>query len=149
MLGFQVFCMLMATIECSVVLAKFKTLSCESFDKQYGDFTHCQIKAINRNKNVVNINYLQKVITNHLVVRWISNIYLYISLFFVVSQIQLEFFKRANGWHPFLYNFKFDLCRFLKKNYNILLRMGYNYLKNFTNLNHSCPLSVSNVWKYI
>lgn len=58
----------MATSESSIVVAKFKSLSCESFDKDYGDFTHCQIKAINRNKNVVNINYLQKVITNQLVV---------------------------------------------------------------------------------
>lgn len=85
----------METIECSGV-AKFKTLSCESFDKEYGDFTHCQIKAINRNKNVVTIFYLQKVITNHLVVRKTSNIYFYISLFSDVPQIELEFFKQLH-----------------------------------------------------
>lgn len=42
------------------VPSKFKTLQCVAVDKKFGEFKVCEIKAINRNKNIINVNYLLK-----------------------------------------------------------------------------------------
>lgn len=42
------------------VPSKFKTLQCFSVSKDNGEFTVCEIKAINRNKNIINIKFLLK-----------------------------------------------------------------------------------------
>lgn len=42
------------------VPSKFKTLQCVAIAKEFGEFKNCEIKAINRNKNIININYLVK-----------------------------------------------------------------------------------------
>lgn len=61
-------------------------------------------------------------------------------------QIQLVFLKKANGWHPFLYNIKIDGCQFLRKQYNVVTGIAYSYLKPFTNLNHTCPYMVGKLF---
>lgn len=40
--------------------SKFKSLRCESIIKDFGDFKVCEIKAVNRNKNIINVSYLVK-----------------------------------------------------------------------------------------
>ncbi|XP_034478435.1 uncharacterized protein LOC117784736 [Drosophila innubila] len=101
--------------------AKFKSLHCQIIDKNFGNLRVCEIKAINRTKNVINISYdLYKTVENDV-------------------QAQVQLFKRANGWHPFLYNFKLDVCKFLKKPNNLIGIIAFKYLKPFTNINHTCP----------
>ncbi|KAL7735592.1 hypothetical protein ACLKA6_009552 [Drosophila palustris] len=101
--------------------AKFKTLNCELHDKDVGIIRLCKIKAVSRTKNLINIIF---------------------DLFQTVKSgvmLQVQYFKRVNGWRPFLYNFTVDACQFLKKPNNLIVRLAYEYLKPFTNLNHTCP----------
>lgn len=42
------------------VPSKFKTLQCVVVAREFGEFKVCEIKAINRNKNIINVNYLVK-----------------------------------------------------------------------------------------
>ncbi|ALC41232.1 CG33796 [Drosophila busckii] len=53
--------------------------------------------------------------------------------------VHFQMFKRGNGYHPWMFNFTVDICRFLRKPYNpfgiILFKAG----RHFTNFNHSCP----------
>lgn len=52
---------------------------------------------------------------------------------------------RNNGWKPFLYAIDIDMCRFWKLRYNAIAKMLFAFLDGHTNINHSCPYSVS--WK--
>lgn len=42
------------------VPSKFKTLQCVAVAKEFGEFKVCEIKAKNRNKNIINVSYLLK-----------------------------------------------------------------------------------------
>lgn len=48
--------LLMASV---IVEGKFKKLFCTLYDKEYGEFINCRIKAINRYRNSINIYYRQ------------------------------------------------------------------------------------------
>lgn len=82
------------------------------------------MKAINRNKTVLNFNGTVLHPANDITV-------------------ESQFSLKANGYKPWLYKPKFDVCRFLKKPYNPIVILAYNLLKNFTNFNHTCPYVVS------
>lgn len=43
----------------AIVEGKFKNLFCTLYDKEYGEFISCRIKAINRYRNSINIFYRQ------------------------------------------------------------------------------------------
>ncbi|KRF98120.1 uncharacterized protein Dwil_GK26990 [Drosophila willistoni] len=103
------------------VESKFQSLHCNMIDKDWGEFKLCRIKAISRNRNSINLEYIQKYYNNDV---W----------------IRVEYFKRLNGWRPFLYNYKGNVCAFLKNRNNLLMKLAYEYIKPYTNFNHSCPL---------
>ncbi|KAH8389669.1 hypothetical protein KR215_007919, partial [Drosophila sulfurigaster] len=106
------------------VQAKFKSLNCQSYDPDLGNFSKCEIKAVSRTKNLINIEYdLCQTIRGN-------------------SQIEVEIFKRENGWHPYLYSFSIDACKFIKKPYNVVAILGFEYIKPYSNLNHTCPYMV-------
>ncbi|SPP75190.1 Hypothetical predicted protein [Drosophila guanche] len=109
------------------VEAKFKSLNCVSFDKDYAEFYICKINAINRYKNSISVGYRNKqTIGSHLMVR-------------------MELFKRANGWRPFLYNVTLNLCDFLDnvKNKNtpngVLFSLAFSYFSQYLNKPWTCP----------
>ncbi|EDW02386.1 GH21963 [Drosophila grimshawi] len=54
-------------------------------------------------------------------------------------KVKIAFFKRANGWRPFLYDFSIDFCKFLENPHHIIARLAFQFLKPYTNVNHSCP----------
>ncbi|XP_043657707.1 uncharacterized protein LOC122622949 [Drosophila teissieri] len=101
--------------------AKFKSLHCTALDQDYGDILICKLKAISRLRNSITVQYKTKQSISKLFVR-------------------LEFFKRANGWRPFLYNFTANLCDFLDRNNNLILSIAYAYLRPYLAMNYSCPL---------
>ncbi|EDW02385.1 GH21962, partial [Drosophila grimshawi] len=55
---------------------------------------------------------------------------------------KMAFFKRANGWRPFLYDFSVDICKFLENPQHIIARLAFEIIKPYTNVNHSCPYHV-------
>lgn len=50
------------------------------------------------------------------------------------------------SWQPFLYAIKIDVCQFGKSRYNYLARKVFEILEGHSNLNHSCPYSVSSAY---
>ncbi|KAH8302136.1 hypothetical protein KR044_003152, partial [Drosophila immigrans] len=102
------------------VLFKLTNAVCESYNKSWLIVNTCRLRAISRNKTVLNVNVSM--------VHPCSNIF-----------IDVQFFKRANGYKPWLIKFTVDACRFLNKLYNPAAILIYRQLKEFSNLNHTCP----------
>ncbi|XP_033233430.1 uncharacterized protein [Drosophila pseudoobscura] len=48
-------------------------------------------------------------------------------------------FKRANGYRPWLYEIKIDMCQYFRKPFNPLVAIVYGLFKEYTNINHTCP----------
>ncbi|KAH8367561.1 hypothetical protein KR200_002615, partial [Drosophila serrata] len=121
MLYLLILCLLanLLPVEC-----KFKSLYCTIYDHDYGKFTMCKLKAINRYRNSVSVYFRQKQPAEKVMVR-------------------MEVLKRANGWRPFLYNVSVDLCDFLQRHSNMYLAIGFAYLKPYLKLNNSCPIKAN------
>ncbi|XP_020814922.1 uncharacterized protein LOC110189235 [Drosophila serrata] len=106
------------------VEAKFKSLHCTNYNKTLGEILLCRIKAINRYRNSISIQFRQKTTVHNV-------------------HMRLELFKRANGWRPFLYNISFNLCDFLSKRNNMIVGLGYEYIKPYIPItNYTCPFKV-------
>lgn len=97
---------------------------CLSYNDSVFIFHHCRLKAISRNKVVLNLNG---------------------TLPHPVDKISfhLKVFKRENGYKPWLIDSKTDICRFLKSNYDPVAKLVFNLFKEFSNFNHPCPFVVS------
>lgn len=57
------FLILFVDVEC-----KFKSLYCTMFDKDYGEFTICKLKAISRTVNSITLHYKQISVVDRVVV---------------------------------------------------------------------------------
>ncbi|KAH8365751.1 hypothetical protein KR093_004064, partial [Drosophila rubida] len=102
------------------VVFKFTNVVCESFNKSWIIINYCRLRALNRNKTVLNLNIT--------VLHPCSNIW-----------VDIQIFKRANGYKPWLVNTSLDVCKFHQKPYNPWAILIYKQVKNFTNINHTCP----------
>ncbi|KAH8253072.1 hypothetical protein KR032_003522, partial [Drosophila birchii] len=103
-------------------LVEFSNLKCESVDKDFADFEYCHLKSVNRTYKYMSIKVrLFKVpITK--------------------AKVNLALYQRLNGLKPFLYNVTFDGCKFMKNpRSNPVGKYFYDFIKNHSNLNHSCP----------
>lgn len=58
-------------------------------------------------------------------------------------KIHGKLFKKANGYKPWLYERTVDACKFMLHKSDPLVSVLYNLMKDFTNINHSCPYVVS------
>uniref|UniRef100_A0A6P4EWR2 Uncharacterized protein LOC108043361 n=1 Tax=Drosophila rhopaloa TaxID=1041015 RepID=A0A6P4EWR2_DRORH len=89
---------------------------------QFGYVKECQIKAIDRKHNMMNIEaVLNKTISE--------------------GEIHFKIVKREiGGWHPFLYDMKIDICQFFKNRRKFFIpNLIYSFVQPFTNVNHTCP----------
>ena len=60
------------------------------------------------------------------------------------QQINLQLLKKANGYHPFLYNMKSDFCQLMKYRTKFpFLKIIFDMVANASNINHTCPYNVS------
>ncbi|KAH8389078.1 hypothetical protein KR215_004706 [Drosophila sulfurigaster] len=99
---------------------KFTNAVCESWNKTWVVINKCRLHALSRNKTVFNFNItVQHPCSNILV--------------------EVQMFKKANGYKPWLIKTAVDACRFVKKSYNPFAILVYNLFKEFTNINHTCP----------
>ncbi|KPU75670.1 uncharacterized protein Dana_GF12501 [Drosophila ananassae] len=111
------------------VETKFKSLHCTNYDESLGVILLCRIKAINRYRNSISIQFRQKTTVNNV-------------------HMRLEFFKRANGWRPFLYNFTFNVCDFLKSRNNMIIGLAYEYVRPYLPIgNYTCPFKKNHLLK--
>ncbi|KAH8299675.1 hypothetical protein KR044_004526, partial [Drosophila immigrans] len=99
---------------------KFTNVFCASHNETRVQIYECRLKAINRNLTIFNFNA---------------------TIFYPVYDMTLnmQLFKKANGYKPFLVKTVVDICQFHKKNNNPYYKILFRLIKDFTNFNHSCP----------
>ncbi|XP_070068199.1 uncharacterized protein [Drosophila takahashii] len=103
-------------------LTEFTNIECESTDKDFSNFEYCRLKSANRTYKYISLklNLFKVPVTN--------------------VKINVALYKRLNGYKPFLYNITLDACRFYKnQNSNPVALFFYNFFKEQSNMNHSCP----------
>ncbi|KRF97929.1 uncharacterized protein Dwil_GK27686 [Drosophila willistoni] len=99
---------------------KFTNTQCETYNKTWVTIEHCRLHAISRHKTVLNINA-----TFHYPA---TNI-----------KIRLQVLKKANGYKPWLIDATVDACAFMQKPNHPVVKMIYNWIKNVSTVNHTCP----------
>nr|XP_017014176.2 uncharacterized protein LOC108068859 [Drosophila takahashii] len=101
---------------------EFSNVKCECADKKFCEVEYCYIKSKNRT-----YKYISLKIKLHRI---------------PLTKIKTNFalYQRLNGYKPFLYNVTIDACKFLKSpTSNPVASYFYNFFKDVSNLNHSCP----------
>lgn len=68
---------------------------CENYNKSWITVHECRLRAVSRNKTTMHFN-----VTVHHPVK---------------VQVQMQIFKKANGYKPWLYKINIDVCKFLQK----------------------------------
>ncbi|KAH8332107.1 hypothetical protein KR074_009768, partial [Drosophila pseudoananassae] len=104
----------------NALVFRFSNVVCESHNISWFVFDHCRLKAVSRNRVLLNMMGT--------VLHPVDNV-----------QVHSKIFKRANGYKPWLFDFKVDACRFLHKNYNPVAKLIYGLFREFSNINHTCP----------
>ncbi|XP_030385698.1 uncharacterized protein LOC115632610 [Scaptodrosophila lebanonensis] len=99
----------------------FTNLKCNSTDPDFSRFEHCFIKAVNRSHKYISIHIkpLQKPINNLTAI--------------------FKIMRNNNGYKTFLPEITFDVCYFLENQRNAFLNTFLTILKEYSNLNHTCP----------
>ncbi|XP_017014177.2 uncharacterized protein [Drosophila takahashii] len=121
---FSVFFLLITVCLVTKVYSRyeFTNVKCECFDKKFCEVDYCYIKSKNRTYKYISVRckLLQIPLTN--------------------IKVNFGLYQRLNGYKPFLYNMTVDACKFLKSpQSNPVANYFYNYFKDVSNLNHSCP----------
>nr|XP_036675508.1 uncharacterized protein LOC118878125 isoform X1 [Drosophila suzukii] len=101
---------------------EYTNIICTSLDTNFSTFDYCYIKPINRTYKY--ISFKAKLLKTP------------------VTKIKLNFawFKRVNGYRPFLYNITVDSCRFLKNpSSQPIAEFFYELFRSHSNMNHTCP----------
>lgn len=96
---------------------------CNSDNESWFIIHQCRLRAISRNKTTFNFNATVLHPAN-------------------VIHLRIELFKKANTYMPWLVNETVDICRFLKRPFNLAVITVVNLFKEFTNFNHTCPYVV-------
>ncbi|BFG03457.1 uncharacterized protein DMAD_02710 [Drosophila madeirensis] len=99
---------------------KMTNAKCQSYNKSWVEIHYCRLKAYSRNKTSLNVNLT--------VLETANNIHL-----------RLKLMKRANGYKPFLWDYTFDACEFMRKRNQPVAKIFWNMIKEVSTVNHTCP----------
>ncbi|XP_033232384.1 uncharacterized protein [Drosophila pseudoobscura] len=105
------------------VVFKFTNFVCESYNQSWFVFHNYRLKAVSRNKVLLNMNGT--------ILHPANNI-----------SVHSRIFKKANGYKPWLFDIYFDVCQYLRKRNQPFVNIVYGLFKDFSNINHSCPYVV-------
>ncbi|XP_030371992.1 uncharacterized protein LOC115622235 [Scaptodrosophila lebanonensis] len=109
---------------------EFTNIKCEVIDKKFCVFQHCFLKSVNRTYKYfsVHVHFLQPPVHS--------------------GSVNFVLYKRSNGLRPFLFNYTMDVCKFLDNRTNPASQYFYSLVKDYTNVNHTCPYDhdVVNWW---
>jgi len=96
---------------------------CKSYNKSWVVVHYCRLKAYSRTKTSLNINatFIEPA----------KNIYLH-----------MKMMKKANGYKPFLFDYTFDACEFMRRRNQPFAKIVWNMIKNVSTVNHTCPYEV-------
>ncbi|KAH8232229.1 hypothetical protein KR032_002459, partial [Drosophila birchii] len=118
---------------------EFTNFVCTSYDKNFGEFEYCYLKSINRSNKYISgkCNAYQLPITKGKV----GLGKLYGMKLRNIIQANFGLWKRFNGYKPFLHNITLDACAFFQNpKSNPVANFYYGTIRDYTNLNHTCPL---------
>lgn len=106
------------------VVFKFTNFVCENYNKSWLELHQCRLKAVKRNMTVLNLE---------------------LTAFYPIydATLEMQLYKKANWYKPWLLKSSVDCCRFLRKPYNAFAIIVYKLFREFTNMNHPCPMEVS------
>ncbi|XP_070066417.1 uncharacterized protein [Drosophila virilis] len=104
-----------------IATVKWTNVICQSRNTTWVTFDKCRLRAISRNKTVLNID-----INVHFPARSIT----------LYWQMQ----KRENGYKPWLGRYTIDYCAFLRKTNHPVMKIFWDVIKDFINFNHPCPI---------
>ncbi|KAH8391289.1 hypothetical protein KR215_010560, partial [Drosophila sulfurigaster] len=99
---------------------KMTNAVCVSYNQSWVTMHECRIRAISRNKTTFNFNAT-----------------ILHPAYSITQDIQI--FKKANGYKPWLVKLKIDACKFINKPYHPAALLINNLFLEFSNINHSCP----------
>ncbi|KAH8307585.1 hypothetical protein KR044_003805, partial [Drosophila immigrans] len=103
---------------------EFTNMECIANDQKFGQFEYCYLKSVNRTYKYASMKYLTSQTP-------FNNIVITVALM-----------KRLNGYKPFLYDFSFDYCRYMRNPENPgnkVITFFYSLFKPYSNINHTCP----------
>ncbi|KAH8379525.1 hypothetical protein KR009_005429, partial [Drosophila setifemur] len=110
------------------VLFKLTNFVCENHNSSALLIQQCRLKAVRRGKVVLNFVATVLKPVDDLTGRF-------------------QVLKKANGYKPWLVDRTLDFCRFLDRPYDPYAIFIYKFAKEFSNVNHSCPLTGSLIVK--
>nr|XP_043067619.1 uncharacterized protein LOC122321542 [Drosophila bipectinata] len=102
------------------VVFKFTNIVCKSYNESWFVFHYCRLKAVSRDKVILN--------ANGTVLHPAYSI-----------NIHAKVYKKESGYKPWLLESKIDACRFMKRSYDPFAKIVYDFFKEFSNINHTCP----------
>ncbi|XP_054086248.1 uncharacterized protein LOC114805320 [Zeugodacus cucurbitae] len=106
----------------AVTMAKFTNVKCATLDKPFADIAYCKLKALSRDEVALSlrVNLFELPVNN--------------------VSLNVECFKKYNGYRPFLYNKTVDFCDFLRNKKRVgLFNLVFKFLETYSNINHTCP----------
>ncbi|KAH8247458.1 hypothetical protein KR038_004564, partial [Drosophila bunnanda] len=117
-----IYCALLGVLfsQSFAVIFKFSNFVCESYNKPWFLFHECRLKAVSREKVVLNLNGS--------ILHSVNNLH-----------VAVKMFKRESGFKPWLIESKIDACRFMRRNYNPVAKIVFSMFKDFSTINHTCP----------
>ncbi|XP_050335061.1 uncharacterized protein LOC126762377 [Bactrocera neohumeralis] len=105
-----------------VSMIKFTNIKCVTLDKPFADFGYCKLKALSRDDVALSlrVNLFELPVNN--------------------VSLNVEVFKRFNGYRPFLFNKTLNFCDFLRHKKRVgVLDIVFKFLETYSNINHTCP----------
>lgn len=96
---------------------------CKSYNKSWVVVHYCRLKAYSRAKTSLNIN-----VTFVEPARNIS--------------VHFKTMKKANGYKPFLFDYTFDACEFMRRRNQPVAKIIWYMIRNVSTINHTCPYEV-------
>ncbi|XP_018793736.1 PREDICTED: uncharacterized protein LOC108971868 [Bactrocera latifrons] len=104
------------------VYIKFINLRCVAYDKPFADFRQCKLKTLSRNAIALSLHVrLFQVPVNDV-------------------SVNLDVYKKANGYRAFMFNITTDFCQFLKNKKRIPFgKLLMDTVEAYSNINHTCP----------
>ncbi|EDW14933.2 uncharacterized protein Dmoj_GI23047 [Drosophila mojavensis] len=99
---------------------KMTNAVCNSYNKSWVVITQCRLKALQRNKTILNVDmdFIHPV--NDIDVR-------------------IQILRKGNGYKPWLFDISFDGCKFMRRPNNPAVKTIFSIFKEYTTINHTCP----------
>ncbi|XP_043645034.1 uncharacterized protein LOC122614537 [Drosophila teissieri] len=113
--------LIVAFLVCSEApFVKMTNAVCKSYNQSWVVVHYCRLKAYSRTKTSLNINATFVEPAKEI-------------------SVHFKMMKKANGYKPFLFDYTFDACLFMRRRNHPVAKMVWNLIRNVSTVNHTCP----------